>query len=380
MNRTWMISILLASASLLLILKTHEKRTLLPYFKAEKSLKLQHFEEAKTKVTNRELPLLELWESMLTGRLAPVDKWLRNEYKTLALSHVFTPSGFHLSAVLWPLLLFLRKKRYKTALLGFLGVLLLFVAGQSALKRMTLVKFNQQFMGIRSGFIIAFLFDILFGSFSSSPTGFTYSFLFLGIIYSGARGITTMVWFFLAQVLITFVQGGFISPLLLMVSPLINFALAVILPFLLALSFPLWDWQLGAGLFILKGFQVLVSTAYQVVMKFPLLEVNIILLLALLFLVLRQGKLGLLTCFLLTADLNTDLRKIPMGSTHEWQASGRVLKNSGLKIYRKDGICERELVRGMWFETCSPRRKSRRNKLKKLSYLSEELRTSFLRG
>lgn len=380
MNRIWMITILAVACALFLILKTHERRLLSPYFKAERSFKLSHFSEARSQVDRDDIPLLELWESMLTGRVAPLDRWMRQEYKALALAHVFTPSGFHLSAILWPILFFFRKKKSKTLILSGIGTLLLFVSGQSALKRMTLIKINQQFLGLKTGFILALFLDILFGSFCDSPLGFTYSFLFLGIIYSGARGLTLFVWFFLAQVLISFVQGTLISPLLLMISPFINTTLALALPFLFLLSFPLWDWQLSAGLSILKCLQFLVSTSYSVVMKFPLLEVNAVLLLLFIFLIMRQGRLAILTCFILTADLNTDTQKIPASGSFDWVASGRILKVVDTKIYRVDGICKRELIRGMWFETCSPKRRSRRNKLKKLSCLFEEQRMSSLRG
>jgi hypothetical protein len=357
-----MCSIFIVATALFLILKVHEKRTLVPYFKAERSFKLSHFSEARSKVAPSDIPMLELWESMLTGRVAPLDRWLRKEYKALALAHVFTPSGFHLSAILWPVLLLFRKKRSKTMILAFIGSLLLFVSGQSALKRMTMIKLNQQYLGLKTGFIIALLADILFGSFSDSPLGFTYSFLFLGIIYSGARGLTLFVWFFLAQILIAYIQGSLVSPLLLFISPFINSALALALPFLFLLSFPLWSWQLSAGLTILKVLQFFVSTSYSMVMRFPLLEVNVILLLLFIFLLMRQGRLAIFACLILTADLNTDLQKIPVSGSYEWVASGRIIKTVGQKIYREDGICERELIRGMWFETCSPRRRSRKKR------------------
>jgi hypothetical protein len=251
-------------------------------------------------------------------------------------------------------------------ILGFIGSLLMCVSGQSALKRMTLIKINQQFLGLKTGFILALLADILFGSFCDSPLGFTYSFLFLGIIYSGARGLTLFTWFFLAQVLIAFVQGSLVSPLLLLISPFINTAMAIALPFLFLLAYlayPLWGWQLHTGLTILKVLQFFVSSSYSLVMNFPLLEVNAVLLLLFIFLVMRQGRLALLTCLIVTADLNTDLQKIPVSGSYDYQASGRVIKTVGEKIYREDGICQRELVRGMWFETCSPRRRSRKKRI-----------------
>jgi hypothetical protein len=225
---------------------------------------------------------------------------------------------------------------------------------------MTFVKFLQQFLGLKTGFIIAFFLDLLLGSFNGSPLGFTYSFLFLGIIYSGARGLTLIVWFFIAQVLIAFTQGTLVSPLLLFTSPFINTFLALILPFLLILAWPLWHWQLNVGIFLLKLVQMLVSFFYAIVMKFPLLEVNAAILLLLIFFLFRHGRLALMACLLFTADLNTDRSKIPLPATYEWVARGEIVKTKGNKIYRTDGICERELVRGMWFETCSPRRGSRK--------------------
>ncbi len=350
MNKKWMISILALSLGLLLILKTYEKRSLSPYFKSEPALKLAHFEAAKKKLTQEEIPLLELWESILTGRVAPLDRWMRQEYKTLALAHVFTPSGFHLSALLFPLMFFLRSKKKKMGVLAALGFALTFLPGLGAFKRMTLVKFNQQIFGLKSGFILAMLLDILFGTFCDSPLGFTYSFLFLGIVYSGAGGITIIVWFFIGQVLIAFIQGNVVSPLLLLTSPVINTTFAFILPLLFVLGFPLWNWQLKTGLFILKIIQAGVSLIHFYVLKFPLLEVNIVFLILIFFLSIRQWKYAVLTCLILTADLNTDKQKIPLSGTYDGTISGAVM-------------CKKELVRGMWFETCSPKRRSRKKRI-----------------
>lgn len=379
MNRPWILSIFLIAFALLLILKTHEKRSLSPYFKSERSLRLTQFEAVKKTASAQDLPFIELWESMLTGRVAPVDKWLKHEYKTLALAHVFTPSGFHLSALLWPMLFFFRKKSQKLWIFALIGCALSFLPGQSALKRMTMIKFQQQVLGLKTGFIVALILDVLWGTFSASPLGFTYSFLFLGIIYSGAKGFTLFVWFFCAQVLISFIQGSLLSPLLLFLSPLINSLLALFLPFLFFLAWPLTQWQLSFGIVILKLMQFFVSWSYNLVIRFPLLEVNIWLILLFALLLLRKWKLTLVASFLLTSDLNTERSKLKLSGTHEWQARGRIIKVVGEKIYREDGICKKELVKGVWFENCSPRRRSRDKKTKKLSYLFEEQRKSSLR-
>lgn len=378
MNKTWMILILSISALLLLILKTHERRSLSPYFKAEPSIRLSHFADAKLRTPKDKIHLLELWESMLTGRVAPLDRWLRVEYKTLALAHVFTPSGFHLSALLWPLLLLFRKKKQKITLLSLIGAGLSFVPGQSALKRMTSIKLSQQFFGPKAGFLLALFLDILFGSFTDSPLGFTYSFLFLGIIYSGARGATLFIWFFLAQLLIAFIQGSMVSPLLLITSPIVNSLLALVLPVLFILSWPLAGWQLSVGLFLLEQTQTVISFFYSIVMKFPLLDANVGLLLFFIFVSMKHGREAVLVCLLLSADLNHENTKIPVNGSYEWQAKEKVIKVSEGKIYREDGICKRELVKGVWFETCSPR-KTRRAAGKSGEARSSRKRVSLLR-
>ncbi len=371
MNRPWIIFILTTSLLLLLILKTHEKRTLVPFFKSGKTLQLRHFQDARKLVTPQEIPFLELWESMLTGRVAPLDRWLKLEYQTLALAHVFTPSGFHLSALLWPLMLFLKKRRQKMSLLSLIGVGLFFMPGQSALKRMTLVKLGQQFIGIKSGFLLAFFLDILWGSFSDSPVGFTYSFLFLGIIYSGIKATSLFIWFFIAQIIIAFIQGSLMSPLLLFFSPIINFILAMILPLLFLFAWPLWRWQLSAGLWLLSLVQEMVSFFYSLVMNFPLLEINVVLLIIVFCLLYRRGKEAILFSLLLTVDLNSENQKIKISGSYEWMPQGRIIKVVGDKIYRTDGICRRDLIRGMWWENCSPRRRSNKKRMvKKLSYPS----------
>lgn len=380
MNKTWMICILAVSVCLLLVLKTHERRSLSPYFKSEPVIRLGQFTKARALVPQNKLHLLELWESMLTGRVAPLDRWMRKEYKTLALAHVFTPSGFHLTALLWPFLLLLKKRRQKLGLLSVIGILLSLIPGQSALKRMTSIKINQQFFGTKSGFLFALFLDVLFGSFTDSPLGFTYSFLFLGIIYSGARGITLIVWFYVAQVLIAFSQGALISPLLIFTSPIVNFILSLILPFLFLFSWPLTGWQLSFGLTMLEHTQTLVSFFYSFVMKFPLIEASIALPLIFILIFFRQGRMAILTCLLFSSELNSESLKIPGPSTYEWHANGKILKVVDQKIYREDGICERELVKGIWFETCSPRRRAGKKKSRKLSYLSEGQRKSFPHG
>lgn len=374
MNRTWLVWILTISFALLTVLKHHELSALSPFFKADRTIKIKKFGEAKNGLSPSDQELLELWESMLTGRVAPLSKSIREQYKKLGLNHLFTPSGFHLSALLTPLSKIIRGHFPQMILLGLIGFGLIFLPGQSALKRMVLIKFSQKNLGLKIGFILALLLDVFFGSFQDGALGFTYSFLFLGIIYSGLRGISLIMWFFLAQMLLAFFQGLQISPLLIIVSPLINLSFGISMPFLFVLAFPLWDWQLHTGLYILRFLHSLVELSIPILKFFPVWEVSIVtLILALLFLT-KNWKPFLVGLFLFSYSLNPDFQKEPSLGSHEFKPQGEiskiVLAEKEDKIYFSDGRCSRKLVRGLWWEKCSPRRRSTGRKLKKLSYPS----------
>src|SRR5665647_2908783 len=139
MNRPWLIGILICSFFLLKELKIQEVNSLTVYFRGEKVLRLHHFDKVKTGQSPQDVELIELWESMLTGRVAPLSKWIKERYKHLGLNHLFTPSGFHLSAVLAPIFLLLKSSRFQLGLLALITLSLSLMTGQGALKRMVLI-------------------------------------------------------------------------------------------------------------------------------------------------------------------------------------------------------------------------------------------------
>lgn len=107
-----------------------EQKQFYPYFKGQKTFKLQRFEVAKKMSSPEDLELLELWESMLTGRSAPVSKWIKDEYKTLGLNHLFTPSGFHLSAVMLPFMKFIKNRVWQLWILIAVGATIFSMVGE----------------------------------------------------------------------------------------------------------------------------------------------------------------------------------------------------------------------------------------------------------
>lgn len=371
MNKTWLLTILIIALTLLAILKTHELRSLSPFFRSEKVIKLKSFEAAKARVNKEDIDLLELWESILTGRSAPLSRFMKERYQKLGLNHLFTPSGFHLSAVLFPFLKILKSSKQQLLMLLLIGVGLFFLPGLGALKRMLMIKTSQNLLGLHLGFVLAMMLDMFFGTFQNSALSFTYSFLFLGIIYSGLHGVSLIIWFFIGQITLAYFQGNDISPLLLLFSPILNFGFALLMPVLFVLSFPLWNWQLSFGIFILRQIQWLVDFMAGLIQHMPMLEINMAMICLIGLILFRRWKGVLILMLIFCNSLNLDRAKYPGAATNEFVPQGVLLKTVQDRIYFEDGSCRVKLVRGMWFENCSPKRRSNRNKkLKKLSYPS----------
>jgi hypothetical protein len=367
MNKTWLQSILLISMVLLGILKAHELKSLSPYFKSDPVIKIKAFTEARSRIDKADLEHLKLWESILTGRSAPLSRLLKEKYKSLGLNHLFTPSGFHLSAVLFPFLKVIKGKYYFFILI-LLGSGLYFLPGLTALKRMLTIKTHQEIFGTHLGFCLALMADMLFGSFQEGALSFTYSFLFIGIIYSGLESFALIVWFFFAQIILAYFQNADISPILLLASPILNLCFGFVMPLLFILAFPLWDWQLSTGIQIIKSLQYFVGFFSTLSLKLPMIEIHFIVLIAVGFLVFRKYKLVLLSVCFLSSSLNLDRESIPSLASKEFVPQGNTIetfyREKDVLVYFRDGKCKMKLVQGFWFENCSPvKRSSRRKKI-----------------
>ena len=372
MTKTWPLTFLIVGFFLQAVLKTQDVRSLTPFYKADAVVKLHYFSEAQKGLSNEDKDLLKLWESLLTGRSGPVSKWMKERYKLLGLNHIFTPSGFHISAVLWPVKHFLKTQKLQLGLYLLLGLGFFFLPGMSALKRMLFIKSSQTIFGFKQGFILAVIFDLTWGTFQDSPLGMTFSLMFLGLIYSGRTGLVLAFWIFLAQMMIGYFQGSFISPFLIILNPFLSLLFGIIMPLLLLLSYPLAQWQLLLGLEILRGIQYLIDCSAGLVQLFPQWEIHIGMVAVVILFSLREWKLLGVCLLMFTGSLNLDLTKAPDLGTKEFYPQGEFMMSfvskKGLKAYYKDGRCEAILSQGQWYERCSPFKGSTR-KTMKLSFL-----------
>jgi hypothetical protein len=375
MNKLWLLSVFGISFGLLAIIQSQEVRSLSRFYKGDKVLRIERFSEVKATLKPHDIEMFELWESILIGRTAPLSGWIKDRYRELALSHLFTPSGFHLSALLLPVMKFIKSSPKQLLLLGCLGCILLCLPGFGALKRMLLIKGHQKFLGMKAGFLMALTIDILFGTFQNGSLSFTYSFLFLGVIYAGYKGLHLIVLFFIAQMLISYFQGLQISPLLLILSPMLNISFGLAMPVLFVLAVPMWSWQVDIAIWILRILQSMVDLSAQLISYFPTLEVSAITLLMVTMLYTNQRKPFYLLLIFFAGSLNHCVLKKTSIASSEFRPEGEVLSVYNREhddvVYFTDGKCKRRLVNGYWEEKCSPLRKStRRKKIKRSSHLS----------
>lgn len=366
MNKVWLLSIIFITFTFLAAIMAQETSSLGTSFLSHKIIKLSRFQKAMEGLNEEEKPLLKLWESILTGRSAPLSKMTKEKYAELGLNHIFTPSGFHLSAVLSPFMKMIHHKPSQLLLLIILGAFMCFLPGLLALKRMILIKGCQKATNLHVGFVVAMLADLFFGTFQNNSLSFTYSFLFLGIIYSGVRSIGLLVWFFIGQTIIAYFNGQDISLLLLIFSPVLNLAFGIAMPILFLCSWPLNPTQLNIGLTILENLQMLVDYFSKMILNFPTLEVSVLTIIGMTLFLFKKWNLIIPVLIFYSHDMNIDLQKRPSYSTHDFKVQGHMIYSREIngEIRRKfsDGNCRAKLVRGFWWETCSPRYKRSRKK------------------
>ena len=360
MKPTWTITIIIICCSMMGIIRIHESRHLKTFYRAQKSLSLKNFKSKKNHLPPKDTELLSLWESMLTGKSGGLRQELKDQYQTLGLNHLFTPSGFHLSTVMLPFMKFISNKRWQLTLLLIIGLAILSLNGQDALKRMMKIKVSQKLLGQKSGFIFALVLDSLSGSLMNSPLGFCYSALFLGIIYSGSGFL--FLWFFIAQALIAYFSGNLVTPFLILFSPILNSAFAICMPLLFILAIPLWNWQMVIGLKILSLLQGLVLIAANIAHHFPLWEIQTWSIFCFALFYYGKKRILILSLAFLSGSLNLEKSSPIRIGTKDFVPRGKILRivesEEGQKVFWTDGKCDRQLRLGIWWEKCSPKRRS----------------------
>jgi hypothetical protein len=357
--------ILIIFFALLTLQKQFEERHLKPSFSFRSMKRLEHFKQAEAKISPKEKYLLRLWESMLTGNSRLIRSEMSQRYELLNLKHLFTPSGLHLSAILKPLFFIIRGRKIQIFILTCFLVCLLF--GQHpALTRVTVIQLLRYQFSAAISFVLAFGLELLTLAFQTSWLSFVFSFLFLGFIYAEKRYL--FLWFFLGQCLVAFFVMSPISPLSLILSPVINIIFCLIMPVLFLMSFPLWDWQIKVGISCLDFADNAVKNSMVLMSKFPCGVIHLGIIFLFIFIIFKRKKMLALSLILLSSPLNEFYgQKFSIPCKEYVPQSFLIKRKSEINFIREDwqdAKCKRWIEAGRWLEKCSPlERRSTRKKI-----------------
>ncbi len=132
-----------------------------------------------------------LKKSFLCGNKKGLKKEVKKAYKNLNLYHLFTPSGIHLSIFYLLNTPLIKLASHLSIRFGIIYKIILsiwpwFFSGFFSLKRiggMHMLKMLPHQLSNQQIFFIFFTFDFFWGTYSMSPMSWSYSFLFLGIVF-----------------------------------------------------------------------------------------------------------------------------------------------------------------------------------------------------
>lgn len=151
----------------------------------ERSFTLKQYQHIAA--TFKERSLAGLLSAFISGNKRKIFPTIKKKFQTIALTHLFTPSGVHLSSLYFLINPLLKRTRRKLFILIPLLSLSYFFTPFQSIKRIILMKTTKIWLknlDIFTVFLISFTWDFFLGTYNLSPLSFSYSFLFLGIILS----------------------------------------------------------------------------------------------------------------------------------------------------------------------------------------------------
>jgi len=175
--------------------------------------------------------------SYVLGDKKGLSRSLKWAHQALALQHLFTPSGLHLSSIfllIRPLLKII-SPRISWVLSLFLFILPFSLPGFWSIKRISLIKILKHFFPKISwfnAFLISFFIDFFLGTFKYSPLSFCFSFLFLGLIFSlEGKGKDPLPFvLFTGQIVIAFFWQSLVNPFAIMFGQFLSLVFSFLFP------------------------------------------------------------------------------------------------------------------------------------------------------
>lgn len=210
--------------------------------------------------------------ALVLGEKRYLNRKFKNKLKLMALNHLVTPSGLHLTSLfllVFPLFqLFKKKKRFiEILLVGILTFFIYQLPELYSLKRVTLYRLTSLIikpMGFSSfsSFLLVFGLDFFFGTYQYSPLSFSLSYLFLGLILSSLKEVKIKIPLLLslAQIIIAYLFDRPTYPISLVLNSLISLLFGFYYPFLFFSFLVKWTTPMA---FLIGLFDKVILYAYQ---------------------------------------------------------------------------------------------------------------------
>ena len=263
----------------------------------------------KSKFQEQNYAMLKAFTS---GDKRKVKRDVKNIFKKYGFIHLLTPSGIHLSSIL----IFTKTPYF---LINFLIFFALFFYISSfknyySMERVLIFKIlysiPQSYLANNHVFFfLTMIASIGIGHYSESPLSYIYSFQFWGAIFLyGNKKIKLIFYLFLSQLFLGYLSNTYISPLSIIVNPLVTAVFSPLFPLLILNNFlpsflqfnSLINWCLDvfhSSIFLINRMDF-----------FPLMTASPITLVLLIFILKSRNKF-LLIFFLFTVQLESRPKK-----------------------------------------------------------------------
>lgn len=190
--------------------------------------------------------------SFITGDKSGITPKTKKSFKKVNLTYILSPSGIHLTGLLFILTYFFKKikiKWVKKLTHFFVLSTFIFMPSSDSIRRLSflrilfqanfLTKINLRFEYI---FILTFITAYLLGDYQNSPIGFIYSFIFLGTFLSlkNYSKPILILGVFSTQLIIGLFLGEKVSLISIPVGMLASFIFSVLFPFLILFLATFW--------------------------------------------------------------------------------------------------------------------------------------------
>ena len=250
---------------------TH-KRSSTPKIIKEKYQKLkksEFFNESKYSKTS-----IALYHALMSGDKHYLDQDTRKTFMQMGLMHLLTPSGLHLSSLIFVIKII--PPQWQLIFLLIINTGFFFLDDYFAIKRVIIFKIISLLLSMlasikvknqnQCAFLITFFIDIIIGNFAEGPLSYIYSFLFWGTILFHSGSIFQLSYkLFINLSLTSLISGQMISPASLFLNTPISFLFTLIYP-VLFFNFwlPITSFQTSFSLKIIQLFNDLIHYAVKI--------------------------------------------------------------------------------------------------------------------